>query len=133
MNIGQRIKEMREKIGMTQDELAHKLGYNHRSAINKIESNGEAMRPEKIERIAQALGCDPAYLTGWSNEIKTENNNGGVIGVNASQTNITNFYSSDKDAAELLEIFTHLEPKGRVQLLARAYELEEKYRKKKEK
>ena len=37
MNLYQRIKERRESLGMSQEELAKKLGYKSRSTINKIE------------------------------------------------------------------------------------------------
>ena len=36
MTIGQRIKERREELDITQDELAKRLGYKSRSSINKI-------------------------------------------------------------------------------------------------
>ncbi|MCD7810386.1 MAG: helix-turn-helix domain-containing protein [Ruminococcus sp.] len=35
--IGQRIKTRREQLGLSQDELAKRLGYKSRSSINKIE------------------------------------------------------------------------------------------------
>ena len=40
MKIGDRIRAEREKKGMTQEELAKKLGYNTRSAVHKIEQKG---------------------------------------------------------------------------------------------
>ena len=38
--IGDRIKSRREELGLTQDDLALKLGYKSRSSINKIEKDG---------------------------------------------------------------------------------------------
>lgn len=35
--LGDMIKKRREQIGMSQDELAQKVGYKSRSSINKIE------------------------------------------------------------------------------------------------
>lgn len=40
MTIGERIKFRREELGMSQEELAHKIGYKSRSAVNKIETGG---------------------------------------------------------------------------------------------
>ena len=37
MELYKRIKARREKLGMSQEELATKLGYKSRSTINKIE------------------------------------------------------------------------------------------------
>ena len=37
MTIYDRIKLRREELGMSQQELAYKLGYKSRSTINKIE------------------------------------------------------------------------------------------------
>ena len=37
MTIGQRIKQRREELQISQEELAHKIGYKSRSSINKIE------------------------------------------------------------------------------------------------
>ena len=39
MTFGERVKEKREELGMTQEELAGKLGYKSRASINKIERN----------------------------------------------------------------------------------------------
>lgn len=36
-NIGLLIKQKREELGLTQDELAKKVGYKSRASINKIE------------------------------------------------------------------------------------------------
>ena len=37
MTIGQRVKIRREELGMSQEELAKKIGYKSKSSINKIE------------------------------------------------------------------------------------------------
>lgn len=69
-NMGIRIKLLREKYGMTQDELAQKLGYSSRSSINKIEIGRSDLPQSKIPIAAKILNTDPAYLLGWQ-----ENNN----------------------------------------------------------
>ena len=44
MSIGQRIKSRREELGMSQEDLAHRIGYKSKSSINKIElSTSQAM------------------------------------------------------------------------------------------
>lgn len=65
MEIGERIKHRRELLGMSQDELAKKVGYKSRSSINKIETDGRGLPQSKIVAFAKALETTPAYLMGW--------------------------------------------------------------------
>lgn len=65
MTIGQRIKERREELDMTQDELAKRLGYKSRSSINKIELDIYNLKQSKIKAIADALQTTPGYIMGW--------------------------------------------------------------------
>lgn len=67
-NMGIRIKQLREKYGMTQDELAQKLGYSSRSSINKIEIGRSDLPQSKIPIAAKILNTDPAYLLGWQED-----------------------------------------------------------------
>lgn len=62
MTIGERIKEMREKRGMTQEELAVACGYKSRSTINKFEKNICEIKLSNVQKIAAALNVDPDYL-----------------------------------------------------------------------
>lgn len=65
MEIGDRIKKRREELGMSQEELAKKVGYKSRSSINKIEIDGRGLPQSKIVAFAKALETSPAYLMGW--------------------------------------------------------------------
>ena len=65
MEIGDRIRQRREELGMTQDELARAAGYKSRSSINKIEVDGRGLPQNKIVDIAYALHVTPSYLMGW--------------------------------------------------------------------
>lgn len=64
MTIGERIKNRREELGLTQDELAHKCGYKSRSSINKIELSRD-LPLRKVSLMAEALQTTPGYLMGW--------------------------------------------------------------------
>ena len=66
MNVGERIKQKRIEMNLTQDELAKKVGYKSRSSINKIELSRDLPLP-KVEKVAKALDCSPSYLMGWEN------------------------------------------------------------------
>lgn len=65
MDIGDRIKKRREELGMSQEELAKKVGYKSRSSVNKIEIDGRGLPQNKIVIFAKALETTPAYLMGW--------------------------------------------------------------------
>lgn len=74
MTAGERIKNQREKLGMTQEELAFKLGYKSRSSVNKVELCRD-LSLKKVKEYAKALDCTPAYLMGWEDgdsTIKTD-------------------------------------------------------------
>lgn len=62
--IGDRIRIKREDLGMTQGELAQKVGYTSHSSIAKVESGAIDLPQTKIEAIANALQTSPAYLLG---------------------------------------------------------------------
>lgn len=65
MTIGQRIQNRREELGLTQEELAHRIGYKSKSPINKIELDVYSLRQSKIKAIADAQETTPAYIMGW--------------------------------------------------------------------
>lgn len=68
MTIYQRIKALREQRGMSQQELAEKVGYKTASAVNKIELGLRDINQTKIVMFAEALTTTPAYLMGWTEE-----------------------------------------------------------------
>lgn len=72
MTIGQRIRQRREELNMTQEELAHKIGYKSKSSINKIEIDVQQLKQSKIKEIAEALQTTPDYIMGWTQEVKTK-------------------------------------------------------------
>lgn len=65
MTIGERIKQRRQQLNMSQAQLALKLNYRSRSSINKIELNHNDITQSKVVAFAQALKTTPAYLMGW--------------------------------------------------------------------
>lgn len=63
--IGSRIRERREALGLSQEDLARRLGYKSRSSINKIELEQRNLTQSKIKAIADALETTPEYIMGW--------------------------------------------------------------------
>ncbi len=68
MEVGERIRYLRNKLGITQDELAQKVGYKSRSSINKIEMGIRDITQSAIVAFSKALNVTPAYLMGWEDE-----------------------------------------------------------------
>lgn len=64
MTIGDRIKYAREAIGLTQQELAEKIGYKSKAAITKIEAGERKLQQPKIVLCAKALNVSPLWLLG---------------------------------------------------------------------
>lgn len=72
MTLGNRVKMRREELGLTQEQLAERMGYSSRTSINKIE-NGRPCSQKIIIRLANALDVSIPYLMGWEDEeLKTE-------------------------------------------------------------
>lgn len=65
MTIGTRVRRRREELGMSQEELAHRIGYKDKTSIHKIESDKQQLRQTKIKAIADALETTTDYIMGW--------------------------------------------------------------------
>ena len=65
VEIGARIKARCLELYMTQEELAQRVGYAHKSSINKIELGERSLMQSKIKPIADALGVSPGHIMGW--------------------------------------------------------------------
>lgn len=68
MTFGEIIYKVRTDKGMTQDELAHAVGYKSRSSIAKIESGERDASQSMIAALAKALDTSPSALMGWDND-----------------------------------------------------------------
>ena len=64
-SVGERIKQRRKELGLTQGELAERMGYKSKSAICKVETVEDNITTDRIMDFAKALECTPAYLMGW--------------------------------------------------------------------
>lgn len=62
MAIGDRIRIRREELGLTQQQLADRLGYKSKTTINKIESGINGISQKRIVAFAHALNTTIEYL-----------------------------------------------------------------------
>lgn len=61
--IGNRIRQARERLGITQEELAFRIG-SKQGAISKYESGSRAIHLSELPELARALEVPVAYLFG---------------------------------------------------------------------
>jgi repressor LexA len=67
--VGSRIKQRRRMLGLTQTELAEKLGYTDRSSISRIEKGNADIPQSRMAAFADALQTTPAFLLGWNDPV----------------------------------------------------------------
>lgn len=72
--IGENILAARKRAGLTQEELAARMGYKSKSTINKIEMGINDIPQSKIVKFAEVLGTTPAALMGWVSEETSKKN-----------------------------------------------------------
>ena len=91
--IGKRIRSRREQLGMTQEELASRLGYKSKTTIAKIENGTNDIVQSKVTEFAKVHDTTPAYLMGWTQL------DGNVV--NEKEPELT--ARDEKDIAKILE------------------------------
>jgi transcriptional regulator with XRE-family HTH domain len=102
MTTGERIKAARIAAGMTQSELAEKVGVKF-SAIHKYETGLIVnLKRDTIGKLAKALDVKPSYLLCVDEEPETEE------------------VELSPDEAELIEIFRSLQEQEQALILATA-------------
>ena len=65
MTLGKRIKDLRIKAGLTQEQLAIKIGYSTKTSISKIENDVLDINQSTIVALARALNTTPSIIMGW--------------------------------------------------------------------
>ena len=59
---GSNVYKYRKLAGITQEELANRLGYKNKASIGKIENGNNEVPVSMALKIADALGCDVMNL-----------------------------------------------------------------------
>lgn len=109
MDMAQKIKYHREKLGMTLEELGNKVGVG-KSTVRKWETGMIAnMRRDKISKIADALEVSPSYLMGWVDNPDPDypNTKLGKIEEISSQVKLETSQQEEKDKyiAEAIDLY----------------------------
>lgn len=104
--LGQRIKRLRMKKNLSQDELAKMMGYSSRSTINKIEMDINSVSHNKLLRFADMLGTSPAYmLTG---DADADVNTIRIVTLDGMEISGT---LSDKEVSRIIGLLADIEEK----------------------
>lgn len=114
--IGQRIKQLRTKKGLSQEELAEKMGYKSRSSINKIELGINDITQTIIKKLAIALDTTPGYIMGWVDEPEESTED-----VNVARDEVTAPLRSDEK--QLLNLYNSMNEEGKEKALERLEEM----------
>lgn len=138
--IGTRIKEKRLLAGMTQEELAFKVGYRNKSTITKIENGTNDISQGRVADFAAALNTSVSYLMGWDNSPNADsqqnntpnvhtwvNNSNFDITKTASRSAIISIEKSEGDLHLLVDIYRNLPDETKKRLLSYATKLNELY------
>lgn len=99
-----RIKELRIQAGLTQQELAYKLGLNQ-TAVGKYEREQLEPSLETLKKLSLIFECSIDYLIGHSDDL-------GVISIQAEKSP-----SLSTGEKELLGIYNALDKEYQVQVL----------------
>lgn len=92
---GQNLHVFRERAGLSQNELAQKIGKSQQY-ISQLELS-EMIEPDVIEKLAEALNIDPQYISDWTTDNSTNifniqkmgegNGSTNMVGTNNFETN----------------------------------------------
>ena len=63
-DLSTRVRLRREQLGLSQQELARRMGYRSRSSITKLEKGINDLPQSKLEELAIALHTTSAWLLG---------------------------------------------------------------------
>lgn len=96
---GERIRNRRIKLGISQADLAKKIGYSNRSSLIRLEKGEMDPSQSKMVALAKALYTTPNYLMGWKdNQENPDNSNFLEIYINlVNSDELTALFDKAKD------------------------------------
>lgn len=68
MDIGARIKQLRERRGLTLEQVGEYVGVN-KATVQRYESGEIDIKRNVAIKLAEVLHSDPAYIMGWADEL----------------------------------------------------------------
>ena len=106
MRIGERIRQRRIELGLSQRELAAKMKYSHHSTLARIETGKVDVSQTRIVQFSEVLGVSVPYLMGWEEEQKKNDIQADIILKMRTDSTfmsvVENVYKLDKDKLETI-------------------------------
>lgn len=122
MNVGQRIKDRREELKMSVDELAALINKNRATVYRYEKGDIESLPTTVLKPLAKALKTTPEYLMGWDEE--KEDNLGdyeeNIEYLSKNYPNLVELYNEIHANEQLVILFDKarkLEPQDLAQIL----------------
>ncbi len=106
MTMYDRIKELRTKKGLSQQELARLTGYQDRSSIAKIESGNVDLPQSKIIAFSNVLGVTPAQLMGLEEDYSVSS----LFRVSDHERQVILAYRTHPEMQEAVDRLLQIEP-----------------------
>ena len=69
MDIGNRIRHLRERAGLTQEEVGQRIGVT-KATVNRYETGNIDIKRTIAIKLAEILNTTPAYIMGWTDNIE---------------------------------------------------------------
>jgi Zn-dependent peptidase ImmA (M78 family)/transcriptional regulator with XRE-family HTH domain len=70
--IGQRVRTLRDGLGMTQDELAQRVGFASRQTLSDLERGQREVKASELSRLARALNVDLGTLLAQTEPVRPQ-------------------------------------------------------------
>lgn len=125
MAIGERIKARREELGMTQQQLADRLGYKSKASINKIEVGKNGIAQKKIVDFANALQTSIEYLMEMDND-SDENSQQSVYYTDFETAKRAEEMATNSELRALFDVQRNMDPEDLKALYGMALALKRK-------
>jgi len=103
MTVGMRIKKCRLEQGLTQTELAERMGYSGKTSVCAAETCGDNITTTKVQKFADALGVSARYLMGYEDDDGTTTVKGQLLDA----------YVRKAEDQQLLEKYHNVSPEVR--------------------
>lgn len=104
--IGERIKARRMELGMSQRDLAGRMGYSNHSTITRIEAGKVDLPQSRIMQFAKILGVSEMWLMGFD----TQKNRSEEQKKNDAITDAVVRMRKDADFFEVVSMLAELPP-----------------------
>lgn len=106
MSFSKRMKQSREKQGITLAELGRRIGKTEATVQRYESGNIKNLKNDTIENIAKALNVNPAYLMGWNDEENDTQPEQDTIAAHFDKENLT-----DAEKQEVEDFINYLKSK----------------------